>query len=177
MTVGIYHGYMYLSNCDFIVTLSAFACSLTPVGRNYWDVTFLPLSVGHQLGPWVPAAPVMQGLVHASKMGCSSHTAHSANIHTNQRHSLPQSTSHYCISPRISKSQWTLSVRKILKLTISIVLPGFLLSPYFLAITFVSSKLYGWNFAQFRNFKPPHVGENLEMIMYIFLILAHTTPC
>jgi hypothetical protein len=35
-----------------------------------------------------------------------------------ERHSLPQFTSHWCMSPKLSKFQWTLSVPKTGKLTI-----------------------------------------------------------
>ena len=48
---------------------------------------------------WVPAALVMQGLVDFGRMGGSSLTAHSANIHQSKDTSLPQWTCHWCISP------------------------------------------------------------------------------
>ena len=55
-----------------------------------------------------------------------------------------------------------------------IVLPGFILLHCFLAITFVRCNFNGSNFAHFPNFKPPNMGEKLDISMYIFLTLANT---
>jgi hypothetical protein len=57
----------------------------------------------------VPAALEMQRLVDVGRMGCSSLAAHSADIH----HSLPQWTSHFCMSPRIWNHKLTLSLLNI----------------------------------------------------------------
>jgi hypothetical protein len=56
---------------------------------SFYNKTFLNLT------PWVSAALVMQGFVDVSRMGCSSLTAHLADIHQSKEthcHSEPLTT-------------------------------------------------------------------------------------
>ena len=59
----------------------------------------------------------------------------------------------------------------------SIIPPGFLFSPCFLAINFAISNLDGCNFVRCPNFRPPNMGKKSEIIVQIFLTLTHPTLC